>query len=160
MDFSNVLAKQLTISAPTSNGTLTISNNSTITSLSFSNIKNLVINNCSNLRTINCIDSNLDILESVTITNCASLQNLTLKSNVLNKLVISNNGILEILNITTNNLSNVRIFDANYTPLHTINYTDPITREVDAQVGGVFDFSAYTRLANSDLASVAYFRWG
>ena len=160
LDFSNVLARQLTISAPTTNGTLTINNNSTITSLSFSNIKKLVINNCSNLRTINCIDSDLSILEEVTISGCASLQNLNIKSNVLKKIVLTNDSVLEVLNITTNNLSNIVTFDANYTPLHTINYIDPVTRETEAQTGGVFDFSKYTSLATASLSSVAYFRWG
>ena len=161
LNFSNVRARQLTLKAPTTNGSLTISNNTVITNLEFSNMKSINISGCSSLQSILCTDSDGDsILENFTVTNCNALTSVTIKSSNLRTINLASCSALEEITIIGHDFSNVRILNLRGTSLKKIVFINDSTNTTVTQENGVFDFSAFTNLATSDDASVSYVNLG
>lgn len=161
LNFSSVRVEQLTLKAPTTNGSLTIANNAVIRTLEFSNMKTINISNCSSLQSVLCTDSDGDsILENFTVTNCNTLTSITIKSSNLKTINLSSCSALEEITIIGHDFSAVRILNLRGTSLRKITFVNDSTGVTTIQDNGVFDFSAFTNLATSDSASISYVNLG
>lgn len=160
LNFSNVRAGQLDLKSPTPDGILTINSNSAINTLQFTNINTISINNCINLKSVICSDTDSNILEYVTITNCNALNKLEIKSSKLHTLNLSGCGNLEELTIVGHDFSKLRKLDLQGVPLKKIIFKNDTTNVQEIQDNGIFDFSRFTNLSNSTTTSEAYVRMG
>lgn len=143
LDFSTVYAKNLVLEAKNS-GNLTISNNSNINSLTFSKMQTVNITKCSALRSVTCVDTEEAPLKNLTITQCSSLTNLTIKADSLEVLNLTGCTSLEEITLRGTSFDNLRILGLADTKVSKMTIGNTVCEN------GVFDFTQFTKLAKAD----------
>lgn len=143
LDFSTVYAKNLILEAKNS-GTLTILNNASIGSLTFSKMQTVNINKCEALRSVTCVDTENAPLKSLTITECPSLVELTIKADGLEVLNLTGCTSLEEITLRGNSFENLRILGLGNTKVSRMTIGETVCTD------GVFDFTQFTKLAKAD----------
>lgn len=150
VNFSNIYAKSLTLSAPTTSGNLTINNNSVINSLTFSNMENVTISSCANLVSVKCNDTTTTPLRNLILKSCNSLTSLEIRSNVLEVLDLRGCTKLEEIKLHGSDFSHLKILNVSNTLLKKIVFDDLLCED------GILDFRKFTLLAKSSDRTESY----